>query len=181
MLAQEEVKKSLEYFNKYVIQQARTNLTKGGHNVNKQLYNSLKAELNVSKNSFSDSFFMEDYGKFQDKGVRGKFSSSKAPNSPFKFGTGSGRKGGLTEGIQQWVRVRRFQFSDKKTGKFMSYDSTAFLITRSIYAKGLKPTEFFTKPFERAFEKLPQELTEAFGLDVENYLKYTLKDGRNKT
>ena len=42
-------KKSLEYFNKYVIQQSRTNLTKGDHNVNKQLYNSLKAELNVSK------------------------------------------------------------------------------------------------------------------------------------
>jgi len=33
---------------------------------------------------------------------------------------------------------------------------------------------FFTKPFERAFRKLPDQVIEAYGLDVEEFLKFTL-------
>jgi len=145
------VQQELNRFAKYVIQQSRTNLTKSKKNSSKELYNSLDYDLNVSPNSFSMSFLMEDYGIFQDKGVKGKTSSNKAPNSPFKFGSGRGKKGGLTEGIDKWVRRKRFQFRDRKSGRFMSYESTAFLITRSIYNKGVKPSLFFTKPFEKAF------------------------------
>lgn len=181
MLVHAETTKTLTAFNNYVIQQSRTNLTKKGHNVSLQLYDSLKADLKVSKNSFSDSFEMESYGKFQDKGVKGRFSSSKAPNSPFKFGSGSGQSGGLTNGINKWVKAKRFQFKDRQTGKFMSYEQTARLITHSIYSKGLSPTNFFTLPFERAFERLPEDLVIAYGLDIETFLKYTLKDGSDKT
>ena len=114
---------------------------------------------------------MEEHGIYQDKGVKGKTSSTKAPNSPFKFGSGTGKKGGLTNGIQKWVKQKRFQFRDEQ-GRFMSYNSTAFLITRSIYNKGLKPSMFFTKPFEKAFDRLPDELVEAYGLDIEKlYVK----------
>ena len=45
-----------------------------------------------------------------------------------------------------------------------------------IFKKGIKPSLFFTKPFEAAFKNLPDELVEAFGLDVENLIKYSLKD-----
>ena len=31
-----------------------------------------------------------------------------------------------------------------------------------------------TKPFEKAFERLPDELVEAYGLDVEQFLEYTI-------
>ena len=58
----------------------------------------------------------------------------------------------------------------------MSYEQTAQLITRSIYLKGTKPTLFFSKPFEKGFEKLPQDLVEAYGLDIESFLKFTLKE-----
>jgi hypothetical protein len=118
-------------------------------------------------NSFSLQFYMEDYGAYQDLGVKGKSSSEKAPNSPFKFGSGTGKKGGLTEGIKEWVRKRRFQFKDKKTGKFLSYESTAFLIARGIYNKGIRPSMFFTKPFEAAYKNLPDELVQSFALDAE--------------
>ena len=37
---------------------------------------------------------------------------------------------------------------------------------------------FFTKPFEQAFKKLPTELKEKFGLDVEDFLAYSLKQDR---
>jgi hypothetical protein len=170
-----ELEAYLNGFGKYVIQQSRSNLTKQRKNVDKNLYNSLNFEKNVSKNSFQLSFNMKDYGKFQDKGVKGKTSSSKAPNSPFRFGSGTGEKGGLTEGIKEWVRKKRFQFKDRKTGKFLSYESTAFLISRSIYHTGIKPSLFFTKPFEKAFQTMPDEVVKAYGLDVEKFLQSTIK------
>jgi hypothetical protein len=174
-VAPEKLEAYLNGFGKYVIQQSRSNLTKQRKNVDKNLYNSLNFEKNERKNSFQLSFNMKDYGKFQDKGVKGKTSSSKAPNSPFRFGSGTGEKGGLTEGIREWVRKKRFQFKDRKTGKFLSYESTAFLISRSIYHTGIKPSLFFTKPFEKAFQTMPDEVVKAYGLDVEKFLQSTIK------
>lgn len=171
-----KLQSTLDSFRKYVIQQSRSNLSKTDKNVSKQLYNSIDGKFKVSKNSIEGYFEMEQYGIFQDKGVKGKFSSSKAPNSPYKFGSGTGVKGGLTKGIENWVTRRRLQFKDRQTGKFLTYKSTAFIITRSIYAKGIKPSEFFSKPFEAGFKKLPDELIESYGLDIETFLKYTLKD-----
>ena len=174
-LDKENTLKTLTEFSKYVVKQSRTNLTKGGKNVSKQLYDSIGYDLNISANSFELGFKMQDYGQFQDLGVRGKTSSSRAPRSPFKFGTGSGAKGGLTNGINNWVKTKRIQFTNRKTGKFMSYDTTAYLIRNSIYNKGMKPTMFFSKPFEAGFINLPDDVIKAYGLDVENFLKYTLK------
>ena len=176
MLNNTETLNTLQAFNKYVIQQARTNLTKGNKNVSKKLYDSLKAQTKVNPNSIENYIEMEQYGQFLDLGVKGKVSSQRAPNSPFKYGSGTGKKGGLTEGIRGWVKARRFQFKNRETGKFMSYEQTAQLITRSIYLKGTKPTLFFSKPFAKGFESLPDELIKAYGLDIESFLKFTLKE-----
>lgn len=177
MVNLEHTQKTLEKFRDYVIQQSRSNLTKSDKNVSKKLYNEIKGNVKVSQNSFQLGFEMPIYGQFQDKGVKGKFSSFKAPNSPFKFGTGTGLKGGLTRGIEKWVQAKRFQFRDKKTGKFMSYKNTAFLISRSIYTTGLRPSLFFTKPFEAGYKKyIDEDLINQFALDVEDLMQYTLKD-----
>ena len=165
---------ALDKFKSSVIKQARTNLTKGDRNVSRKLYNSLKGEAKVYAKGYYLNFQMEEYGNYQDKGVKGKRSSSRAPNSPYKFGSGKGAKGGLTEGIQRWVKARKFQFKDKK-GKFLSYDSTAWIITRSIYAKGIRPTLFFTKPFEAAYKRLPQELVNDLKIDLEKIFNYSIK------
>ena len=101
-MAQElkEVQEVLKRFKDYVIQQSRSNLSKGGKNVSKELYNSLKGEVLTEDNYSIVGFSMAEYGMFQDQGVRGKTSGAKAPNSPFKFGSGSGKKGGLTNGSE---------------------------------------------------------------------------------
>ena len=172
----DNVEKELRNFAKYVVTKSRMNLKTSDKNTTGELSKSLDSDVKVSKNSFQLTFSMEDYGVFQDKGVRGKTSSTKAPNSPFRFGSGTGKKGGLTEGINKWVKRRRFQFSDKKTGRFMSYNSTAFLISRSIYNKGIAPSLFFTKPFEKAFKNLDKDLIEAYKLDVEQLIKTTVNN-----
>jgi len=119
-------------------------------------------------------FSMEEYGAYQDLGVKGKKSSSKAPDSPYRFGSGTGKRGGLTEGMQKWVQRRRIQFRNKD-GKFMSYKSTAWVMTRSIYAKGIKPSLFFTKPFEAAYKNLPEELIEKYGLEATKLFQEFIK------
>jgi len=172
-----EVEKTIIRFRDYVIQQSRSNLSKTGHNNTKELYNSLKGEVVTDKGFTIVGFQMADYGQFVDLGVKGKTSSNKAPNSPFKFGSGTGRKGGLTQGINKWVKQKGFQFRDKKSGKFLSYDSTAYLITRSIFQKGIKPSLFFTKPFEAGYKKyIDVDLLKAFGQDIETMVDYNLKD-----
>ena len=171
----------LEVFKTYVLNQSRSILSKQGKNVTSKLFKSLDGTVKAMPNSISVSFEMEEYGYYQDRGVKGAKSSYPQIGmygTLAKFGSGKGKSGGLTKGIKQWVRAKRFQFRDKKTGRFMSYDSTAFLITRSVYNKGIKPSLFFTKPFERAFKKLPEELVEKFGLDVEDFLAFTLKEDR---
>ena len=171
-----EVEATIKRFRDYVIQQSKSNLTKGGKNSSKSLYNSLKGEIVTDKGFTIVGFKMDDYGTFVDLGVKGKTSSLKAPNSPYQFGSGTGKKGGLTKGINKWVKQKGFQFRDKR-GRFMSYDSTAYLITRSIFHKGIKPSLFFTKPFEAGYKKyIDIDLVKAFGQDVETMVDFNLKD-----
>ena len=166
MLVTENTKEYLNAFAKYVIQQSRSNLSKQNKNVDKKLYNSLDKEIEVGANSFRLAFLMEDYGTFQDKGVSG---TQKKYNTPFSY---KSKKPPLKP-ITDWVKKRRFQFR-KDNGKFMSYQSTAFLVRNGIFKNGIKPSLFFTKPFDKAFERLPDELIEAYGLDVEQFLEYTI-------
>lgn len=166
MLDNEKTYKYLNSFAKYIIQQSKSNLTRQGKNVNKKLYNSLDKEIEVGANSFRLAFLMEDYGAYQDKGVSG---TEKKYNTPFSYKT----KRPPLKPITNWVSSKRIQFK-KEDGKFMSYESTSYLIRNAIYRKGIKPSLFFTKPFEKAFERLPDELVEAYGLDVEKFLQYTI-------
>lgn len=166
----------IKRYRDYVIQQSRSNLSKSRKNNTKELYNSLKGEIVSEKDYTIVGFKMADYGMFQDQGVKGKSSSSKAPNSPFKFGSKSGVKGGLTNGIERWVKQKGIQFRDKKSGKFISYQSTAFIITRSIYQTGLRPSLFFTKPFAAGKKKyIDGEIGQAFAMDIDYIVDYELK------
>jgi len=162
----------LEAFKDFVIQQARTRLTKGNKNVSKSLYDSLKGNVKVTPNAIELSFEMDEYGMYQDKGVSGK---QKKYDTPYSFKS----KIPPIKPLAQWAKKRNIRLRDEQ-GKFAkgNYNTIGFLIARSIYRKGIKPSLFFTKPFEQGFKKLPDTLIEQFGLDVEDFLAYTLKEDR---
>jgi len=174
-LNQKETEKYLNNFAKYVIQQSRSNLTRQNKNVDKKLYNSLDKEIEVGANSFRLSFLMEDYGEFQDKGVSG---IEQKYNTPFSYKSKGGKRGlkGMPppKAFDKWNIKRGLAPRDEK-GKFLSRKQINFLVALKIFKKGIKPSLFFTKPFQSAFNKMPDELVEAYGLDVEEFLKYTLK------
>ena len=157
-----EVQKILDEFRDKVIAEAKQGLPRdtGG------LAKSLKSYVKESKNSIQISFTMNDYGFYQDRGVKGVRSGQSL--SGYQFGTGTGKKGGLTKGINKWVQRKQIQFRDKESGRFLSYEQTARTIIRSIWQKGIKPSMFFTRPFEKYYKRLPQQVTEKYALDMVN-------------
>jgi len=74
----------------------------------------------------------------------------------------------------EWAKARNIRLRDEK-GKYKkgNYRTIGFILQRSIYEKGIKPSLFFTKPFEKAFDNLPPELVERFALDIDNLLDFT--------
>jgi hypothetical protein len=169
MSRQELVEATLNKFAKRVIQQAKTNLTKKKKNFDKTLYNSLTYTLNVSKNSFYLNFYMEDYGAYQDEGVKGaggtrkttssfnrrnnkgKIWKQKAPNSRFKFKEG---KKPSVKHFKKWAESKGL---------------SPYAVRESVFRQGISPSKFFTTPFRLQFQKLPQELIDAFGLGPDDF------------
>jgi len=164
----ENVQKELNAFAKYVISQSRANLTRSKKNSSKQLYNSLDSDLKVYENSFSLSFLMEDYGVFQDKGVSGV---KKKYNTPYSYTT----KMPPPSKMDKWIVRKGIAPKDDK-GKFISRKSLQFMIARSIFNNGIKPSLFFTKPFKKAFKNLDKDIVKAFKLDVEQLLETTINN-----
>jgi len=162
---------ALNKFAKYVIQQSRSNLSKQKKSVTGDLYKSMSYNLQVNPNSFSLEFFMADYAMFVDQGVKGKLSTySQSRNSPFSF---RGKKPPM-QPLADWAKSRNIRLRDEK-GRYKkgNYRTIGFILQKSIYEKGIKASMFFTKPFEKAFDNLPQEIVEAFGLDIEDLLEFT--------
>lgn len=129
------------------------------------LRNSLDYNLKVSKNSFGFSIEMEEYGEWVDKGRNiGKY----AP--PDK--------------ILKWIKQKPIRLRDLKTNSFVKVTesklkSLAFLINRKIKEKGIAATNFLTDPFNDKFRTLPQDVLEAYALDVSKFLEDSL-DKLNK-
>lgn len=162
----DNLKIELDKFRKSVIQQAKSNLTRSNKSTSKRLYNSLKSDLKISKNSFQLDFSMEDYGEFQDKGVSGV---KKKYDTKFSYKD----KQPPARALDKWI-VKRGIAPRDKSGKFINRKSLQFLIARKIYNNGIKPSLFFTKPFENEYKKLSDNLIKAFGLDAEQFMAYIL-------
>jgi len=172
--------KLLEKYKNYVIQQARANLSKGRNNVSKTLYNSLKGEVVTEDDYAIVAFRMELYGQFLDEGVKGAFPNlikngkQKAPNSRFKFTNKRPPSGPIAE----WAKKRNIRLRDED-GKFKkgSYKSIGFVIARSIYAQGIKPTMFFTKPYQEGFKKyILGQMPSKVAIDVDRIVDFNLKE-----
>jgi hypothetical protein len=67
--------------------------------------------------------------------------------------------------FDKWT-IRRGIAPRNTKGQFQTRKGLNFAIARSIFEKGIKPSLFFTKPFEAAYKNLPDELIDKYGLDV---------------
>ena len=162
----ENTKKALDKFGKYLVKESKKNLTRKKKNVTNSLYESLDFDVKAMPNSFEFDFLMNEYGEWVDKGRKA------GKNQPFTP-------------LRKWVQDRRIQFRSNK-GKFQTYDQTAWDIVKSIGKKGIPASNFYSRPFKLGYAKLPNEIVEAYALDVEDFLEFTIdklneqyKDGGN--
>jgi len=146
--------------------ESRKNLTRKKKNVTNSLYESLDYKVKAMPNSFEFDFLMNEYGEWVDKGRK---AGKKPPFSP----------------IRKWVEERRIQFRDN-SGKFQTYDQTAWAVVGGIGRNGIEASNFYSRPFKLGYDRLPNEVVEAYALDVEDFLEFTIdklnkqyKDGGN--
>ena len=157
--------KALEEFRDFVIQNAKQNLST--KNASGKLKDSFKATVKVMPNSMTFMFEMEQYGWYQDKGVSGV---KQKYNTPFSYKT----KMPPPSKLDKWIVRRGLAPRDK--GKFTGRKSLQFLIARSIFEKGIKPSLWFTKPFEQGFKGLPDTLIDRYGLESEKLFNQIMKE-----
>ena len=181
----DNVQKVLDDFRDKVIKEAK----KGMPRSSGALAQSLKSYVKESKNSIQISFTMDDYGWFQDEGVKGKdpskvspnakITGQQAPNSQYKFGSGRyrGTWGSFVKSLTAWAKRKNIRLRDEK-GRFKkgNYKAIAHIIAGNIYNRGLKPSLFFTKPYEKYFKRLPDELIEKYALDMDELFTTITKE-----
>jgi len=162
----ENTKRALDKFGKYLVKQSRSNLSKKKKNVTNKLYDSLDYSIRSSNVSFEFDFLMEAYGEWVDKGRKA------GKNPPFSA-------------IRKWVEDRRIQFRSNR-GRFQTYDQTAWAVVKKIGRDGIEASNFYSRPFQLGYNKLPNELVEAYALDVEEFIEFSIdklneeyKDGGN--
>lgn len=164
------VEDALEDFLIDVTKESKKNLVKKGKVSSKELFNSIDYDIKVNKNSYSASVSMADHGEFIDKGVRGaggvrkttskflkrnnkgKLWKIKGKGSKFKFG----KSGGISpKHFAKWAKSKGLN---------------KFAVAKAVYHQGIETTNFYSEPFEKYFKNLPDELIEAYSLDLDNVL-----------
>ena len=163
----EATQKALSKFGKDVIIKAATYLQtrKRGYDTGK-LMKSLDYDLGVAANSISLKIRMEDYGLAINEG-RGK---------------SGGGSGVLYPKILEWVKRKGLRPRNSKgqyeawRNKAQQQIGIAYVVTRKIHRFGYKGTGFFDDAFAQSYKKLPKKLTQAFALDLENFLNFTIDE-----
>ena len=62
-----------------------------------------------------------------------------------------------------WAKYRNIRLRDKD-GKFSkgNYKAIGYIIAGNIYNRGIRPTMFFTKPFEAGLDKFGNSIVEGY-------------------
>lgn len=164
MLERDIVKDTLDSFRGAVTRGAKRGFRK--QSASGKGGRSIKSTLDLFPNSFSLAFQMEDYVEYQDKGVSG--TQKKYP-TPYSYTN----KRPPASAFDRWS-VRRGIAPRDSAGRFLSRKSINFALANHIYKFGIKPKLFFTNAFEKEFSKLPDEVVDAYGLDMERFMIVTL-------
>ena len=159
-MATSNIERYLESFAKQVVKDAKKNLAESKGDT--ELSKSIRFKMLNTFDGITIQFLMDEYGSYVDKGVKGKGGviksgttkgnyggrrwyttwKGKRKDSPFKFGTGTGAKGGLTKGLFSWIKKKGIKGRDKK-GRFISHKSLSIAMARSIYIRGIHGISFF--------------------------------------
>ena len=168
-----KTRRVLERYKKYVVSQAKRNLSKGrmvrgkkqSYKSSGKLHGSIKGYVTSKMNRDikgrftggsampSLTFEMAQYGKFIDEGVKGSKSTHRdSLMSPNKFR--NNKKSVPVGRIRAWC-----------TKKGIS-EKLAYIIAKSIYEKGIRASHFFTKPLQKRNKSMWVQYHKAVADDI---------------
>ena len=169
------VERYLNSFGKQVVNRAKANLgkAKGGST---KLAQTIRFEVKPDSDGFVVKFYMADYGTFLDKGVSGnkkkqsyKNYENQTESSPYSYTTKQPPPGILAK----WIKKKGIKGRDKKSGRFISNLSLAFIIGRSIKRDGIKSLSFFQKPLGLGMKQFGKDLLGAITTDITDSISMT--------
>ena len=175
-----------------LLKDLQENLVNSDSMASGNLYQSISFEpLHITKTGIMFELIMDSYYKYVDKGVKGRDSSAKAPNSPYQykdkrppsgpikewlrtkgykpkeeFITASQQKR-LTElsGIKRKKSVLRTKLKKQTMDEIMT--SFAIATALNIQKNGIKATNFYSDVVnEERFNKFRKDIAEAFKQDI---------------
>ena len=140
--------KGSEQWAKEVVKLAQSNLIRGNKATPGTLMRSVS--YTIDPRTLQIDFYYEDYGDYVQWGR--KKGDKMPPIAP----------------IAKWAKQRGIpRFRDKK-GRYISNESRAFILAKSIAIKGIKPFPFFDDAIETSITKLEKKLEEGLGRDLED-------------
>jgi len=178
-MSNKEAKKVLDTFYKNVISGAKKNLKGLDKNSSNNLSNSLDYTVTINSKGITSSLEMEDYGLFIDRGVKGvggtkadgkKWKQKKVVKKTGERGFKYTTKRPPTKVFDKWA-VRRGIAPRSKGGQFISRDSLKFALANSVFHTGIETTFFYSAPLDKYYAKLPDQLAEAYGKDIDLILE----------
>ena len=159
-----EANKILRKSLRRIVRNARKNLK----NASGKLHSTMAWGSIVGKTDIEGYIVMQDYGKFQDKGVSGTIR--KFPSSPYSYTT----KKPPASAFSGWSIVVGIAPRNNK-GQFTSRKSVMFALATWVFQMGITPKLFMTKAFEAEMKILPNLIAEATGLDIETMINVRVK------
>lgn len=152
----------LDEFGKQFIDAYRSGLDAKNANASRDLYNSLNFEVKIGKQSINLDILLNDYWKYLEYGCKGTETSYPEAYYPAHFPP--------TKAIEEWIKIKPV-IPEQRNGKLPTQKQLAYLISRSIYQKGIEPRFIFRDAVDDVWEQLKDALNEAIEKDVENNIK----------
>jgi len=169
--------KVLNKWKKYVISQARRNLSINGTSKDGKLYTSLKGIIDKRMNRSTKGRFTGGsalpslrfeypaYGEFLDQGVTGTNPDKKDYVSNGAYSFKKGKKSIKVKGntaLAKWSEKRGLN---------------KWAVAKSVHQRGIKRTLFFTKPFKSRYKAYIDMYNDAVADDISNNIAKQLKKG----
>lgn len=122
----------------------------------------------ISKNSIEFDILATNYADYVDKGVSGK---KRKFNTPYSYNN----KKPPASVFDKWI-VKRGIAPRNEKGQFMDRKSLQFAMANHVFNKGIKPSLFITKAYQKAMKDFDQDIMTKYGLDADKVINTILKE-----
>ncbi len=161
------LKEALAEVRDLIVKESKENLIaakKGGGALEDSIKGTPVSEIG---SSLMFQILMEDYATFVDKGVSG---TKTKYDTPYSYTD----KMPPPSALDKWTVRKGIAPRDDK-GRFMERKTLQFLIARSIYRDGIKPSLFYTEPYHKYLKNISKRLEKSYRVDVRDFTDFTIK------